>query len=632
MPPPTFGRGRSVGSNGPRDRERLIELRRRFIREGIEPGEGVSSVILRSWRRSGALGLDMDRRPALESLTHAQLREIRERNEILLRAARGELELLHEDARLTGGIAILTDPDGTVLATVGNIDFAERASRVALRPGVQWSEAAIGTNAIGTAIAEGSPITVSGGEHFFEAQAILGCSAVPIFDPSGELIGVLDFSNDAGVPQTHTLALVRRAVEQIEHRLFEQRFGRHVRMHFHADPDLVMSPHEGLLAFDDSCLVGANRQGLDLLGLDWSALGVLGFDQIFDTGRDQIVQAGPTEPSRIRTRRGSVLFGRIEEKYEGAATVHRAPRLRPTEEGSRAPFDHRVRALLDRAVRLVDAGVSILVRGEVGCGKEAFAREVHAGSRRRGGPFVMVDCSEENAADLERSLFGTAGSGGALQAAIGGCLFLHTVEVLPLALQARLVRALAGAEDDGTRPLGREFDLLSSSHWILADRVAAGAFSPDLMIRLAAHTIELEPLRAHPDRRALIDEIWRTVAPLDLVDRLPEETRAVLAAHGWPGNRRQLIATLRSLVVLAEAGEPLVPEVLPHEIRQVPDVAASDPPVAVDVEEGLGAITLAAMRAALEAEGGNVSRAARRLGIHRSTLYRHLQNSEASKP
>ncbi|NLH82891.1 MAG: GAF domain-containing protein, partial [Phyllobacteriaceae bacterium] len=277
------------------------------MREGIDPGDAVSSIILRSWRRSGAHGLDMDRRPAFESLSHAQLREIRERNEILLRAARGELELLHEDARLTGGIAILTDPHGTVLATVGNVDFAERASRVALRPGVQWSEAAIGTNAIGTAIAEGSPITVSGGEHFFEAQAILGCSAVPIFDPSGELIGVLDFSNDAGVPQTHTLALVRRAVEQIEHRLFEQRFGRHVRMHFHADPDLVMSPHEGLLAFDGSCLVGANRQGLDLLGLDWSALGVLGFDQIFDTGRDQITQADPTEPSRIRTRRGSVL-------------------------------------------------------------------------------------------------------------------------------------------------------------------------------------------------------------------------------------------------------------------------------------------------------------------------------------
>ncbi|NLH83389.1 MAG: sigma-54-dependent Fis family transcriptional regulator, partial [Phyllobacteriaceae bacterium] len=327
-----------------------------------------------------------------------------------------------------------------------------------------------------------------------------------------------------------------------------------------------------------------------------------------------------------------VLFGRIEEKYEGAAAVHRVPRLHPVEEGSRAPFDHRVRALLDRAVRLVDAGVSILVRGEVGCGKEAFAREVHAESRRRGGPFVMVDCSEENAADLERSLFGTAVGGGALEAALGGCLFLHTVEVLPLALQARLVRALAGTEDDDARPPGRDFDLLSSSHWGLADRVAAGGFSADLMIRLAAHTIELEPLRFHPDRRALIREIWQAVAPPELVDRLPEDTLAVLAAHGWPGNRRQLIATLRSLVVLAEAGEPLVPEVLPHEIRQAPDLPSSDPSVGVDVEEGLGAITLAAMRAALEAEGGNVSRAARRLGIHRSTLYRRLQNPDAAKP
>lgn len=626
MPPlPPSRKARSAGPVGPDDRRRLIEFRRRFLHDGIEPSEPVPSTILRSWRRSQALGLDMDTRPALESLSHRQLRELRERHEMLLRAAKGELEALHQDARMTGSIVILTDPMGVVLATVGNIDFAERASRVALRPGVQWSEAAIGTNAIGTALAEGHPIAVCGAEHFFEAHAILGCSAVPIFDPSGDIIGVLDLSNDAGTQQTHTLALVRRAVDQIEQRLFHQRFGRHERMHFHTDPDLVMSPHEGLIAFEGSRLVGANRQALDLLELDWSALGVLGYEQIFDTRRDQIALDGPAEKNRIRTRRGSVLFGLIREGADAERSIHRVARPTAATESARPLFDRRVATLLDRAVRLADAGVSILVIGEIGCGKDAFVRTVHAESARHAGPFVAVDCTAEDVGAIERHLFGDgAEDGGALAAAAGGSLCLHTVEVLPMRTQLRLAKALGGAAEPGASSGPRDVNLLATSHFALTERVTAGGFSTELMIRLAAHTVELEPLRRHPDRRALIGEFWSAVAPACGPRELPAETLEVLAAYGWPGNRRQLIATLRSLAVLAEAGETLAPAVLPHEIREAHGQTA-ETAVALDVEEGLDSITLAAMRVALEAEGGNVSRAARRLGIHRSTLYRRLQ-------
>lgn len=622
VPPPNSRKGRSGGTGGSQDRRRLIEVRRRFLLDGTEPDGSVPPTIIRSWRRSQVHGLDMDLRPALESVSHGQLRELRERNEMLLRAARGELEALYDDARASGSIVILTDPMGVVLATVGSIDFAERASRVALRPGVQWSEAAIGTNAIGTAIAEGAPVNVDGAEHFFPEHAILGCSAVPIFDPSGEIIGVLDLSYDAGGSRAHTLALVRRAVDQIERRLFEQRFGRHERVHFHTDPDLVMGPHEGLLAFDGNSLVGANRQGLELLDLDWSAIGYLSYDQIFATRRELIGANAPIEENRLRSRRGSLLFGRIL-RPDASAAQHRVTVPPPPRQAPRALFDRRVRVLLERAVRLIDAGVSVLVVGEIGCGKDAFAREVHNESRLHDGPFVVVDCSLEDMGEVEQRLFGGADEGdGALAAAAGGSLYLHTVEVLPLRLQARLARSLGAGDDKATRG-PRPFNLLSSSHYALADRVAAGGFSADLHLRLATHTVTLEPVRQHPDRRGLIVELWKAVAPTGIEDRLPEVTLDVLAAYGWPGNRRQLISTLRALVVLADAGETPTPEVLPHEITEAMPRAAP-PPVALDVEEGLESITLAAMRAALEAEGGNVARAARRLGIHRSTLYRRL--------
>jgi transcriptional regulator of acetoin/glycerol metabolism len=600
----------------------LATVRRRYLAEGIEPGGDVPASIVRSWRRSARHGLDMDRPPAIEALSSGQLREARERNEMLLGASRGELEALYEDARSSGGIVILTDPDGLILATVGNLDFAERASRVSLRPGVAWGEASIGTNAIGTALAETCEISVRGAEHFFGAHHILSCSAAPIFDPAGRVIGVLDFSNSSSLVQTHTLALVRRAVEQIERRLFEGRFGGHEQIHFHADPALLDGPHEGLLAFEEDRLVGANRYGMKLLGLDWSALGALRFREIFDADRTSLVADRPAGPNRVRTTRGSTMFARLRPSSRPSAVrpeprAGGAGRVEPA-----AIFDARVSKALERAIRLCDNGVAILVQGEIGTGKEIFARQIHAGGRRHDGPFVTVDCSAIDPGEIAAVLF--EAGGGALHRAIGGVLLLEAIEALPLGIQARLERLLA---DEG-RAATEDFGLVVATHCNLSERVRQGAFRRDLLLAIGAYPVELDPLRRHPDRARVIADLWARVAPTSVRGRLEPATAALLSAYDWPGNHRQLMATLRSLVVLAEAGERLDADALPTEIRAVRETPPPEAPVTLDVEVGLETITLAAMQSALEAEGGNVSRAARRLGVHRSTLYRRLFSRE----
>jgi transcriptional regulator of acetoin/glycerol metabolism len=618
--PPSRRPGSST-AHGTREPPPIESIRRRFLTEGIAPTCEVPAPILRSWLRSANHGLDMDQKPAIEALTMPRLKEARERNEMLLRASRGEIEALYEDARITGGIVILTDPEGLVLATVGNTDFAERASRVALRPGVDWGEATIGTNAIGTAIAETCEISVRGAEHFFGAHHILSCSAVPILDPAGQIIGVLDLSNSSRLVQTHTLALVKRAVEQIERRLFERRFGAHDRVHFHADPSLVDGPHEGLLAFEEDRLVGANRYGLQLLGLEWSVLGNMRFREIFDADLRSLIGDRPPEENRIRTFRGSTMFARMEPSRRAMA-AHSSDR--PTGAVRVEPvafFDERVTRSLERAVRLSDAGLPILVQGEIGTGKEIFARRLHAAGRRQAGAFVVVDCSAHDSAELEAVLFDPIS--GAIAQAEGGVLFLEAIEALPMAVQGRLVGLLVrGPGRTGERP-PPDAAVVVATHCRLPDRVAQGAFRQDLMMAVGAYTVDLEPLRRHPDRASLIADLWARVAPSRLRGRLLTETAAQLAAYDWPGNHRQLLATLRALVVLAEAGERLDPETLPVEIRESRE-AASEATVELDVEVGLETITLAAMQAAVEAEGGNVSRAARRLGIHRSTLYRRL--------
>ncbi len=230
----------------------VIEARRRFLAEGAVPREKIRLPILRSWQRSAGRGLDMEAKPEIYILPAHELREAQERHEGLIRAARGELEVLFRDASVTDAIVILTDPQGVVLYCLGKGKFARNAANVALRAGAKWDEEAAGTNAIGTALAEQHPISVLGSEHFFDAHKILSCSAVPIFDPYGAPAGVLDLTNASDISQVHALALVSRAVQAIEHRLFQERFLGHEQMQFHSDPYLIGSSHEGLLAFAGS--------------------------------------------------------------------------------------------------------------------------------------------------------------------------------------------------------------------------------------------------------------------------------------------------------------------------------------------------------------------------------------------
>jgi CRP-like cAMP-binding protein len=253
----------------------------------------------------------MGARPALDILSRQKLREAQQRNETLVRAARGEMEALHRDAGEAGGIVILTDPQGLVLFRLGAGRFADEAADVALRPGAIWDEATVGTNAIGTALAERRSGSVIGGEHFFEVHSILSCSAAPIFDPFGAIAGVLDLTNSSDQPKALTLALVGRAAEQIERVLFEAQLRGCEQMRFHTDPYVIGSSHEGILAFEGDRLVGANRNGVALLGLKWPTPGALRFDELFTVEPGAVSHNPASDDCVVRTKEGQVLYARM---------------------------------------------------------------------------------------------------------------------------------------------------------------------------------------------------------------------------------------------------------------------------------------------------------------------------------
>ncbi|ADH89709.1 GAF modulated sigma54 specific transcriptional regulator, Fis family [Ancylobacter novellus DSM 506] len=604
----------------------VLAARKQFFQHGRpdRPLDGlVPEPILRSWQRCAARGLDNAALPRLEPLTAHELSAITERHERLRRLCRPEIESLYADAMQTGCVVILTDADGLILDALGNADFAARAAQVALRPGVMWGESSTGTNAVGTALVEGRPIAVHGGEHYYDPHGILSCSAAPILDPYGQTVGALDLSGPAAVDHRHALGLVRLAVAQIEHRFFDEDFAGRRILRLQADRALLGTAREGVLVFEEDRLVAANRAGLGLVGADWSALGAARADELLER-----LPRADGQTHALRDGAGRPLFCRLDGPPPSRMIGVLAPPARREQGPLFAPTE---REAIARAVRMVEADVPVLIRGETGTGKELAAREIHRLSTRAGGPFVAVNCAAVPETLIESELFGYEegaftgarrhGRKGLLREAQGGVLFLDEIGDMPLSLQSRLLRVLQDREVaplGGGRPVKVDFALLCATHRDLTALVEAGSFRQDLYFRIAHYTVALPPLRALPDRAGIVRELWRQLVDDERLT-LTEGCAARLAGHGWPGNFRQLAGTLRALAALAEPYRPVEEAMLPPEIGTAP-VSAS--PSASDTT--LDALTVEAMRRTLEACGGNVSLAARRLGINRSTLYRRL--------
>jgi len=620
----------------------ILTARRQFAQRGAIADEVMSKAILRSWTRCASHGLHMAARPSVEPMTAGALHQLRDQHDLLRRRCRPELETLCVEAEATHGIVILTNASGFVLERLGCIEFADRAARVALSPGVSWCESVTGTNAIGTAIAERRPIEVRGSEHYFELHGILSCWAAPIIDPKGITVGVLDLSGSAATHRTHALGLVRLAVDQIEHRMFDEGFEHCNVLRFHPDQAMLGTPREGIVVFEDNKLIAANRYGLGLLGLDAEMLGARRFGELFACRLASIA-----DRCQLRNHSGDSFAARLRRPAE-----RMVPKALPPQPSARSLpepwFDEAVLAARDRAVRMIEADIPVLLQGETGAGKEMFARQVHAHSARSGRAFVAVNCAALPESLIESELFGYVegaftgarrhGHMGLLRQADGGVLFLDEIGDMPLALQARLLRALQEREVTplgGARTVAVDFAVICATHRNLPDLVAAGAFRSDLYFRIAQYTINLPSVRSLADRTALIRRLWNQLGGSDAKATLAPQSEALLAEYDWPGNFRQLVGALRALLTLAEPGQPVTPDMLPAEIRAGALPAMSSPlsVPSADTEPcrigRLDEMTKHTMRHTLASCGGNVSEAARRLGINRSTLYRRLLSEGA---
>ncbi len=644
--------------------ERVLSHTRAIRARGVAmPPEGLPpAVILDSWARCLDGGLAPGAALNVPVVPAADLALRRDRSEFVRRLAQGELETLSRQIAGSNFLLAFADEEGVILDLYADNRFTMSGADAGILPGSCWSESLAGTNGLGTALASGSAVAVTGLEHFFLKLGDISCTAAPVRDAQGQVVGVLDASSYYESRQRHTQALVQMAATHIENGLLAYQMRGHWVLAVHPRAEFLGTLSAGLLAFDgDGRLVSVNGPARSLLtGLD--TLRGTRFDELFGEPLDHVLARLHTGGDvRLRDALGSALVARMVGRPTAVAAqpwarsdaAAPARPVRPARRTSDVPAspacttgvgtpEHAFLAddeTMAQACLLVEAAVRmqvpILLQGETGTGKEVLARHAHRCSGRMGA-FVAVNCAALPGELFEAELFGYVsgaftgarreGNAGLIVAADGGTLLLDEVRELPLHLQAALLRFL---DDQTVRPVGgqasRRVDVqvLAASNADLDAQVQAGAFREDLLYRLNTVRVTLPPLR---NRRDLPQAARWVLHAIDRRQQIDDDAVARLALHGWPGNFRELRSVLtRALLqrpaerrgcalshaditaVLGEPCGPAAPSLLQRHAGEL-------------------------VRAEFERCGRSVSLTARTLGISRTTVYRHLGALGAAVP
>ncbi|MDP3844178.1 MAG: sigma-54-dependent Fis family transcriptional regulator [Oxalobacteraceae bacterium] len=634
-------------------------------------------AIEKSHERSVAYGLTESDKPDFSPLAGSDLSYLVEQNRSLHIHALPVMETLYEQIINTHNMVILTDVNGLIIHTLGDDDFLEKADRVALKPGVVWSEQSKGTNAIGTAIVEQAPTMIHADEHYLRANHFLTCSAAPIFDYMGNVIGVLDVTGDQRSFHKHTMALVRMSAQMIENQLFSSAFQDGILLHFNTRPEFIGTLMEGIASFaPNGRFLSANRSALFQLGLPLSALHSHTFSSLFGLPVSALFDHYRTAAPDLLSlclHNGVRVFGRAQLRLTHSVFQHSsnvAPQsdspsqqnLQQSQQQSQQQGsqqisaqatrrlsglrylntgDPQIAAVIDKVTKVLGRDIPILVMGETGTGKELLAQAIHNDSPRSKGPFVAVNCASIPETLIESELFGyedgaftgarKKGSVGKILQANGGTLFLDEIGDMPLSLQARLLRVL---QERMVTPLGSaksipvNVELICATNRNLREQIAKGEFREDLYYRLNGLVVKLPPIRERTDLETVINKVLALESNTVTYSVAPDIMQ-LFKQHSWPGNFRQLTNLLRTAIVMADDCHEIRQEHLPDDFFE--DIESMQSRASIEstsrfVASGsnLEEMEISVIQKSLESHSGNVSATARALGVSRNTIYRKI--------
>ncbi|MBJ7536078.1 sigma-54-dependent Fis family transcriptional regulator [Marinomonas transparens] len=652
--------------------------------EGASLKQSHKDRIQASWYRCEQFGLEHGSRPDFATLPAGTLNDLVDQHRSLLETTENEVLPYYENILSNSAcMIVLADRQGHVLNTWGQPRFGSAAEH-GLVGGNQWSEMGAGTNAIGTALITGEAIQVGRDEHFLRANRFMVGSASPIYNTKNDLVGVLDISSDAYLPQDHTFGMVKLMSLSVENRLIFSAFQQeHFILSFNTNVVSLDSHWSGILVLDENgTIVSANRRAEVVLARD---LALLNINQVFDIEMREIKHHPSSLPMKLlamgryqfyvkvippvqqimrvpdfRQRAGYVAPSQLEDFVASKKEPSRAQR----DESAKAILssipdnviplaelqhgDERVARLVRQAHKIMEKDIPILIHGETGAGKEIFVRSLHYHSSRSKEMLVAVNCAAIPAELVESELFGyekgaftgaqSKGSIGLIRRAHRGTLFLDEIGEMPMAVQSRLLRVL---QERVVTPLGStevypvDIKLISATNRALKAEVKEGRFRQDLYYRISGLNIELPALRERNDKAALIQYLHNRLRQEEPGPALSQAMLNLLMKHPWPGNMRQLAHVLKVGMAMADE-EVLEDWHLPDDFFEDLDAMVQSTLEQANLEKsGLSSAEDnkpeheepldKLIPRLLQESKGNISQTAKAAGVSRNTVYKYAK-------
>jgi PAS domain S-box-containing protein len=618
-----------------------------FVTNGII-NDDVEEFVKRSWLRCKEKKVNYNLGEG-KLIAKEELEKERENNKELISIALPIMQNLNDLVMGTGFALVLTDRNGLILEVIGEESILNETKKLNFVPGAIWSEEYVGTNAIGTSLWEDKPIQIIGAQHYCKSHHNWTCSAAPIHNPSGDIIGCIDMSGHSEKAHTHTLGIVVAASYSIDNQLLLSQTHAILSSTVEAVSDGM------IIVTDDYKIKLVNKSGEKILGAESDRLIDLDIRNILGTRifkhteafLDRIDWVFIIDEKKIPC---SVKVSNINigEKTKGMAisfkemkTVQHTVNL---VYGNKATYTFEdivtnsdtLKMAIKEAQKFARTKGCVLIEGESGTGKELFAHAIHNMSSRSKGPFVAINCASLPKDLFESELFGyekgaftganKEGKIGKFELANEGTIFLDEIGELPLDFQAKLLRVL----DDftvtrigGKWPKKIDVRIIAATNRNLLEEVKKKNFREDLYYRINVFRVYIPPLREREGDVFLLAQhfLSRLNKTNNTSKTFSRKFLDCLNLYPWYGNVRELENTIERAFYLCE-GNVITSECLSKEIFLGNKSKAKNEDLdfsSIRTTEEL------ILKNALAKTGGDVLKASEILDMSKSTIYRKLK-------
>ncbi len=630
-------------------------------------------IIKKSHERCKEYGVNKEQVFPSKILRGDEVNSHLERNEYLLRMASPFIDIIYDSVANSGFFILLTDNEGCILRAVGDPDIIAESERLNMVVGAYMSEKHIGTNAMGTAISENQPIQVTAAEHFISAYHRWTCSAAPIHNQTGEIIGSLNLTGESHLVHPHTLGLVVAAVRAIENQIMAEQAQERVNEAFDYIKSIVESVSAGIVAIDlNGKIKTINNWACSMLNVEKEKVLDHSINKLLTHWREIIGQFRMGE-TYFDTETTFTLNG-SKETYDVSAYpimdskkqligmvlvikgLQKIFNLVNKYTGMRAHYtfddiignSYKFTQVIDHADKISGSTSTVLLMGESGTGKELIAQSIHNASPRRNSVFIAVNCGSLPKTLIESELFGyeegaftgskKGGHAGKFELANGGTIFLDEIGEMPLDLQVNLLRVLQEGyvtRVGGAKNIAVDVRVIAATKKNLVDEINKGTFREDLFYRLSVIPLFIPPLRERGADKKILFNYFLKIKSQKLNKPVPEiipEIMEQVQQYHWPGNVRELENYVENIVNFNGKSSfsltnPNQSDAFGSQTHGGFSTGNHSMPAGRNHDAGktLEDIEMQTIMECFEHHDGNISQISRQLGISRTTLYSKIK-------